>query len=310
MMQMTRLWSCLLLPCLLSAAACSSSSSGSRFGASGEDAGSSTPADGGPGFDLGADGSHSSDGCSDAARLVYLFTSDGKIHSLNPKTKALSYLSLLSCKSSIVSVPNSMAVDRDAVAWVNYSDGKIYRVQTSTGACISTAFAAPGWGRMGMGFSTEGTTKNETLYISDVEGLNGRGLASVGLPTMTLTSIGGFGPDVSGLTPELTGTGDGRLFGFSVSGGNVPAKLGQIDKSIGSASNVVSLSDIRNVTAWAFSFWGGDFYLYHSSSSASTATSRVTRYSPSSATSEIYINDLGIRVVGAGVSTCAPTTPQ
>jgi hypothetical protein len=59
--------------------------------------------------------------------------------------------------------------------------------------------------------------------------------------------------------------------------------------------------------AWAFSFWGGDFYLY--TSPDGTTDSTVTHYTTGDGGIDTsYVNDTGMVIVGAGVSTCAPTT--
>jgi hypothetical protein len=60
---------------------------------------------------------------------------------------------------------------------------------------------------------------------------------------------------------------------------------------------------------FAFSFWGGDFYFYTATSTAANKTTNVTRYSPKDgAIDKAYMQNIGFHIVGAGVSTCAPTT--
>ena len=57
---------------------------------------------------------------------------------------------------------------------------------------------------------------------------------------------------------------------------------------------------------WAFSFWGGHFYLYTSQQMGTT----VTDYDPSSGSiNPSFMPNIGFDIVGAGVSTCAPTVP-
>ena len=58
---------------------------------------------------------------------------------------------------------------------------------------------------------------------------------------------------------------------------------------------------------WAFSHWGGDFWLY---SSAGGNNSQITRFRYSGDQSfSVVVPDTGMQVVGAGVSTCAPVGP-
>ena len=57
---------------------------------------------------------------------------------------------------------------------------------------------------------------------------------------------------------------------------------------------------------WAFSFWGGHTYLYVSQGSGSN----VVDYDPASGNiNPTYMTSIGFDIVGAGVSTCAPTMP-
>ncbi|MCA9590689.1 MAG: hypothetical protein KC657_35560, partial [Myxococcales bacterium] len=56
--------------------------------------------------------------------------------------------------------------------------------------------------------------------------------------------------------------------------------------------------------AFAFAHWGGDFWLF----TAPQGKSQVTRLKYDDGTVETVKTDVGFEVVGAGVSTCAPTT--
>jgi hypothetical protein len=60
--------------------------------------------------------------------------------------------------------------------------------------------------------------------------------------------------------------------------------------------------------AFAFSFWGGDFWFYTATEST---PSKVTRLETSGYNSLTTAKDNvgNFRIVGAGVSTCAPTAP-
>jgi hypothetical protein len=67
-----------------------------------------------------------------------------------------------------------------------------------------------------------------------------------------------------------------------------------------------ALPSVQIGDAWAFAFWGGDFWLF---TSPTGPTSKVDRYRPSDGTTTTMIPDTGIKIVGAGVSTCAPVVP-
>jgi hypothetical protein len=85
-------------------------------------------------------------------------------------------------------------------------------------------------------------------------------------------------------------------------------KVAQIDKATGAAIKTFNLTALKSSivispSAWAFAFWGGDYYIFLQGDLDSstnvwkmTATGSVTKYIP----------DTGFRIVGAGVSTCAP----
>jgi hypothetical protein len=228
--------------------------------------------------------------------------------------------------------PNSMAVDREGNAWVNYvaanpitgkpTGGSIFKVTIATGDCAATNITlTSGWYQLGMGFSTvSATDTTDTLYVAATGsasaaacvGLGGggggttsKGLGSLDTDAGTLTPIGVFTGDLAGQSAELTGTGDGRLFGFFV---DSPVKVAQIDKGSGATSNEVSMTGVACPSAWAFSFWGGDFYLY--TSPDGTTNSTVTHYTTADGGIDTsYVANAGFVIVGAGVSTCAPTTP-
>ncbi len=213
-----------------------------------------------------------------------------------------------------------MAIDRDAVAWVNYvtndifdSAGAIYRVSTADASCTSAApIPLPsGWFRLGMGFSTASATDTtETLFVTATgDPLTGAsaGLGRIDPRALTGMPIGSFTGALRGQNAELTGTGDGRLYGFFTT---TPVQVAQIDKSTGAILDTQALRGVETPQAWAFSFWGGDFYLYTAPAASAGRTSNVTRYRPSDGSVDpSYMTDIGFRIVGAGVSTCAPIAP-
>ncbi|OJY30612.1 MAG: hypothetical protein BGO98_28305 [Myxococcales bacterium 68-20] len=274
-----------------------SSGSSSGFGSSG-------------GFDIDG-GKPSVDGCSDAARLVYVVSQENDLYSFTPNTTTFQLIGRLECPTNGLATPNSMAIDRQGIAWVNYSDGSLFKVSTADASCSATTFAPNqhGFLRFGMAFATNSeNSTDETLYISGLElsGSNGKGLGKIDLQTMKITMLGDYSGDLTGKGAELTGTGDGHLFGFFTTQPN--ATLAEIDRANGSTSNDKSLDGVNTGNAWAFSFWGGDFWFY---TSDGVNPSRVTRLetSASGAISVAKSDVGGFRIVGAGVSTCAPTAP-
>lgn len=247
-------------------------------------------------------------GCSDAAKLVYVVSDVNELFSYNPGAGTFAKIGELNCPSN-GATPNSMAVDRSGTAWVNFSDGGLYKVSTADASCQATTYQKQqgGFVRFGMAFATDSATSDkETLYVVGIEGtLAGKGLGKIDLTSMTLTKLGDFSGDLQGQGAELTGTGDGRLFGFFTTQPN--ATLAQIDKSTGATSKEMPLDGVNTGTAWAFSFWGGDFWFYTSDGGPSTVT---RQQASTNGNLSVATNDVGgFRIVGAGVSTCAPTTP-
>jgi hypothetical protein len=248
--------------------------------------------------------------CSQAAQLVYVLSVENDLYSFDPPNKTFTKIGALGCTAPGLT-PNSMAVSRDATAWVNYVSpsnvtGGIFKVSTTDASCQSTnVVLQTGWTRLGMGFSSDAAGSiRETLYVAATAGSGG--LGALDLTAQSLSPIGPFTAALSGQSAELTGTGDGRLFGFFTT---MPIQLAEIDKGSGATSNVVPLPDVEFPNYWAFSFWGGDFYLYTCPNAPSTRTTNVTHYSPATGTTDTaYMTDIGFRIVGAGVSTCAPTS--
>jgi hypothetical protein len=261
-------------------------------------------------FDGSVDFDATTEDCSDAAKLVYVVSEDNNtLYSFAPDKLMFTMIGPLDCEPR--GRVNSMAVARDSTAYVNYADGKIFRVNTQTRACTDTGFVPGQSGfspNLSMGFSSNSPgSKEETLYVSDNTGddsqeQNGKGLAKIDLNNMTLMPIGPYTGAVNGGRCELTGTGDAKLFGFFTT---VPARLAEIDKASGATPNAVDLPGVdASSGGYAFSFWGGDFWFYTAKEPA--PSSSVTHYVTSSKMSSVPLMNIGFTIVGAGVSTCAP----
>ncbi len=297
--------------------ACSSSSrSGFDDGSSSSSSTSSSSGDQSSGVLGGGDASPdaSGDGCSDEAKLVYVLSLEGDLYSFAPAAKKFTKVGALNCKSGNTTfIPISMAVDRNAVAWVNMRDENsfggddlMFKVDTKTAACTSTAIK----GEMGgMGFSLDqGTKDKETLFVigagtspTAIGGLN-----RVDFTSNKLVPIANLTEQVD---LELTGTGDGRLYAFLQA---KPLALAAMDKSSAVYSDRVTLTGVQTPQPpmYAFSFWGGDFYFYTATDTSSSKTTTVSRYRPSDKSLDTaYMTNIGFHIVGAGVSTCAPTSP-
>ncbi len=247
--------------------------------------------------------------CPDAdAQLVYTITSTYDLQSFNPDTGQFRSIGQISCPAPGGATPFSMAVDRKGVAYVLFTDERLYRVSTATGACISTPYAPrqANFALFGMGFATDSVGPTETLFIAgDEQSRNGRppggrGLARITPGTFKLTAVGDFFPRVE--SAELTGTGDGRLFAFYRKGTDTPPSyIGEIDPDTAQVIGERRFDTVDQGQGWAFAFWGGDFYMFH----APGGSTRVTRWRPAD-DSVKQVATTPLQIVGAGVSTCAP----
>lgn len=276
-----------------------SSSSGTNSGSSGSIGGGTKDA-----------GEQDTSDCADTARLVYVVSAQDDLYSFAPDKGAFTKVGTLTCAAG-GATPNSMAIDRSGTAWVNYTDGTLWKVSTENASCQATTFQPnqAGFLKMGMAFSKGAKAKSETLYIVGLDGANssvGKGFGTIDLETMQLTMLGDFSGELAGRGAELTGTGDGRLFGFFTT---KPASLAQINGASGATTGTTPLNSVNTGESWAFSFWGGDFWFYTSPSKAASST--VTRLARSKDDALTVTNpDVGgFRIVGAGVSTCAPVVP-
>jgi hypothetical protein len=259
--------------------------------------------DGGGGGSGGGDGSNSNgNGCSDAAKLVYTVDENNTFSQFDPATKTFHDLGQLNCPAQIGATPFSMGVDRNAVAWVLYNSGELFHVDTTSLACTGTAWADQlGLVNFGMGFSTDaagGTT--DTLFIAGggTTITSSSKLAKLDTGTFNATSVG----NVTGW-PELTGTGNAELWGFFPDAAS--PRVEKINKASGAPVTTYPLASLAGTPmAWAFAFWGGDFWIFLMKG----ADLSTTVYQINGTTGAIKgMTATSTRIiVGAGVSTCAP----
>ena len=298
---------------------------------------------GGDDDDSGGDGgnqqgSGSDDGCSDAAKLIYVVDENNKLAQFNPATKMFTQLGTIKCPAGTDSMgdpaqPFSMAVDRTAQAYVLFSDDKIYKVDTTQSSlpCTATTWKAstsPVLQEFGMGYSTDmagGTT--DTLFIAGGKDLNlsANPPASSTLATLDTTSFTAMQAGTVKGWPELTGNSNAELWGFFPDlEGNAQPLVTQIDKTSGAFMTQYPQTksgplDAGTPAAWAFGFYGGDYWVFlayeDDSNPIDPVADPTTVYQiagPTSTTgtpgSIVSMTSAGsLIIVGAGVSTCAPT---
>jgi hypothetical protein len=234
--------------------------------------------------------------CPPEAWFIYVIASTGELYKFDPPSLEFTQIGKPNCVSNVY----SMAVDRKPTAWILGTDGRIYNYDIKEDTCERTDFV-PGqssYNQFGMGFSLDGPDAGtETLYVSNNTTLTGTnsGLASIDTSTLTLTHIGEY--DAIYHRAELTGTGEGRLFGAFE---GTPYIVAEIDKSTGAIISQAPQETINSGTSnFAFAFWGGDFFLF--------VGLDVFHYEPLTGTTT-KVKTVDFSIVGAGVSTCAPTT--
>jgi hypothetical protein len=248
-------------------------------------------------------------GCSDSAKLVYVVDQDYTFSSFDPSTLTFTNLGTLSCPNTDQDTPFSMAVDRNSIAWVLYSpSGRVFKVDIENKvACTGTTFtpAQLGFEEFGMGFAANDVgASDETLFIAGGDPLDiSSGPAqfgSVSFPSLQVTSLG----NTDGW-PELTGTGDAKLWGFYPD--TKPPQVAQLDKATGATSMIFPAASLAGTpSAWAFAFWGGDFWIFLERDTDTSTTVYQLKSSDGSVTA--VKRNTGRNIVGAGVSTCAPVT--
>jgi len=253
-----------------------------------------------------------SDGCSAESKLIYLVDDNFNLLSFSPANDAHEFklLTRPQCHTSVpYATPFSMAIDRQGKAWVLYWGGELFYVNLKTGQCAPTNHVPKnrGYELFGMGFVSDAPgSDDETLYIfGGLEGAINQGtLATIDASTFQIDTIGSLA--LKDQSPELTGTGNAKLFGYFP---GTSAFVAEINKSTGAFVQEWPVPDVGVVTAWAFAHWGGRFYIFVTAAApgALEEKSMVLRLDPSDGSVDTVVEDMPYRVVGAGVSTCAPT---
>lgn len=228
--------------------------------------------------------------CAEDTKQIYVLGTDKTLYRFYPDTLKFVRIGMLGCPT--VADTFSMAIDRRGIAWVEFTDGRLYAVDTNNATCKPTPFlpGQTGFSTFGMGYAMNGDSSNgETLYVA------GAGLASLDTKSFELKFLG----SLSFGRTELTGRDTG-LFAFSVGSGVIAG----LNKTTAATEVVYRTSATEERNAFAFAQWGGDFWLFTGS-----VRSKVTQYAPVGDTSTVVVADTEMLIVGAGSSTCAPTKP-
>jgi hypothetical protein len=238
--------------------------------------------------------------CVEASQWIYTIDTDKVLARFDPNTLKFTDIATLRCPTSFT--PNSMAVDQNAVAWVAFHDGNMFKVDTTTGNCQATSFVPSQHGltEFGMGFVFDPSTGLDTLFIAGGAntGMRSSTLATVSFPGLVVTPVG----TVDAGFPEMSGTGDGQLWGFipADASASYTAALVKLSTRSGVTLESHEYTDLTGGVSWAMKFWGGNFWIFLGSS-----VYKVPRETPE-LIQPVILDTKRAQIVGAGVSTCAP----
>jgi hypothetical protein len=243
--------------------------------------------------------------CADAgATLIYLITEQNELYSFYPPTAGFTFIGNIACPTtSAGATPWSMAVDQKGIGYSVFTDGELFRISTATAACEATTYAPGqlGWANFGMGYASDTTDAGETLYVAEASFTNNsKGLGTIDTTSYALNFVAAFNPTIP--RAELTGTGDGRLFVYYPNTAGTGSHVAQIDQTSAQVLGDDPLQVGSPDDAFAFAFWGGTFWIFTSPG----GPSQVTEFDPASK-NETPVTTLTSTIVGAGVSTCAPS---
>lgn len=275
--------------------------------------------------DVAPFGDATSSGCVDGAKLVYLVSTQNDLWSFDPGSLAFKKMGPLDCPTA--STPESLAIDEKANVYVAMMDGTLFAADAQTAHCKPTTYAIEQQKRRiyDMAFVRGGST--ETLFVAttccyDAGGVTitdhgGGGLATLSRPAFALDLVGDFTSDLAGYPAALAGTGDGRLFAFvpsvavtsdaGLTGVPMLALVDASQKGTAPTPTPIALdaSQVKAGAAFAFSFWGGDFWFYSAAGTSDPSTVTRYRYGTNKTYAQVVAN-AGMTIIGAGVSTCAP----
>jgi hypothetical protein len=250
---------------------------------------------------------------------IFVLSSTADLWKYYPMSNTFEELGTINCPG-LFNQTFSMAVDRLGFAWVQFTGGELRRINvTKVDACDDPGYVLGQQNVQNFGMAFVSNSESDACdriygntYSGNggyTEGPNVGDFITIDPDNLALSKLGKTNFDGA----EVTGTGDGRAFVF---GGVNPSKLVELDKTDGSVVQVVPLAGLEiNNSAFAFAFFAGDFYFF-TDSNVDFTNSEVTHLdfddSDNNGIQDLTLltDDAPLLIVGAGVSTCAPTAPQ
>lgn len=253
--------------------------------------------------------------CAEGTDLVYVVARDGTLHSFDPSALSFRRIGRLQCPGVGGAMAQSMAVDRAGQAWVGFDNGVVALASITTGECFASRInlrASRISSRFGMGFAptAEGAIGGESLFVTtdpaygrlpDGRRVRGSSLLMRVDDGAHIRLAGVFPPEVSGLTGELSSSSDGRLFAFFTGDPFSVAEIEPSNAAVRWQKPLPGMRFGRQGGSWAFAAVGPEFFFFWADGDQMSTVTRRRE----DGTLEHVIRDSGIRIVGAGASTCA-----
>jgi len=251
------------------------------------------------------DGANADDNCAKGTEMIYTIDQfNQRLSQFDPASKTFIDLGSINCPTNGSATPFSMSVDRQANAWVLYTNGEMFWVAINSGtlACTKVQWGSPsGLKVFGMGFSTDQPGgSSEALYV-------GGGATQV-QSTYTLAHVDPINLNTMPIgnqpaLPEMTGNGKAELWGFMPEASN--ARIVQFDKTNGSIIKEFSQPMLAGtMSGYAFAHWGGDYWVFLQK--GGETSTKVYQIDGVGGGIKTITPTTGRTIVGAGVSTCAP----
>jgi hypothetical protein len=224
-----------------------------------------------------------------APPTAYLWSQEGELFTFDPVTVTSQRLGRVSCPTD--ASPETIAVSRDGAAYLEYTDGSIFRADLGSLACEPTAYRQGQLqihGPVNIALSSDADA--ERMYV--LRSGEDPALAVADLSTFVLHEVGAI--DVNFLPDglELKADASGRLFALSEFG-----RLLEID---GDRGHIVREYDtaFESSVGWALLTWNDQLYF------VGGETGEVDRFDPSADGMIRVVGHVGVPIVGAGSAAC------
>lgn len=246
--------------------------------------------------------------CTDENKnSIYALSGSKELLRLDPTTWSSSLLGVVECDEGAGGL-FSMTVSRNGKAYLPAAQNRLFEVDLATAACKPTSLVVnqPAFTLGGMSMVTKDQGPDEELFVNGFDtdvGSTGM-LGKVDPSSFAFTFIGPYSKQIS-INTELTGRGDGRLFGLFIEGGigsDMVFHLAEVDKQTAAIKSDVIIPLTLSIFSFAMAFWGGDFYMFLATQ---TGPTRIFKVSPSDG-AVVEVASIEQRIVGVGATTCAP----